>query len=149
MAMRVSRSNDFALTISADNLICRYELLAENISLEINAIAHRTKYAGNASVAIRDDGKVTAVAGWDGKIRLYSTKSFKSLGTLRYHKIACQCIEFARSLQVEENPDSEEIDSDDEELSKEEKIDRSRWLVAGGKDNRVSVWSLMNFEKQE
>lgn len=27
MAMRVSRSNDFALTISADNLICRYNLL--------------------------------------------------------------------------------------------------------------------------
>ena len=27
MAMRVSRSNDFALTISADNLICRYDLL--------------------------------------------------------------------------------------------------------------------------
>lgn len=29
--------------------------------------AHRTKYAGNACVAIRDDGKVCAVGGWDGK----------------------------------------------------------------------------------
>ena len=82
------------------------------------------------------------------RIRLYSTKSFKPLGTLKYHKSACQCLEFARSIQVGENPDVEEVDSDDEELSKEEKINRSRWLVAGGKDNRVSIWPLMNFEKQ-
>ncbi|KAF8807002.1 WD-40 repeat-containing protein [Phlegmacium glaucopus] len=148
MAMRVSRSNDFALTISADNLICRYDLSTENPSPEVDFIAHRTKYAGNGSIAIRDDGKVTAVGGWDGKIRLYSTKSFKSLGTLKYHKSACQCLEFARSIQVEENPEVEGIDSDDEELSNEEKLDRSRWLVAGGKDNRVSIWSLMSFEKQ-
>jgi len=147
MAMRVSRSNDFALTISADNLICRYDLLTENPSPEINFIPHRTKYAGNGSIAIRDDGKVAAVGGWDGKIRLYSTKSFKPLGTLKYHKTACQCLEFARSLQIAENPDLEEIDSDDEELSKEEKLNRSRWLVAGGKDSRVSIWSLMSFTK--
>lgn len=28
---------------------------------------HRTKNPGNGSVAIRDDGKVCAVGGWDGK----------------------------------------------------------------------------------
>ena len=33
MAMRVSRSDDFALTISADNLICRYDLLVCQILL--------------------------------------------------------------------------------------------------------------------
>ena len=76
------------------------------------------------------------------RIRLYSTKSFKRLGTLKYHKSACQCLEFARSIQVEE------IDSDDEELSNEEKLNRSRWLFAGGKDNRVSIWPLISFVKQ-
>ena len=83
------------------------------------------------------------------RIRLYSTKYFKPLGTLKYHKSACQCLEFARSIRVEENPDAEEIDSDDEELSSEEKLNRSRWLFAGGKDNRVSIWPLMSFDKQE
>lgn len=82
------------------------------------------------------------------RIRLYSTKSFKPLGTLKYHKSACQCLEFARFLGVEENPDVEEIDSDDEELSNEEKLNRSRWLFAGSKDNRVSIWPLMSFDKQ-
>jgi len=150
MAMRVSRSNDFALTISADNLICRYDLLTRNHSPEEDFIAYRTKYAGNGAIVIRDDGKVTAVGGWDGRIRLYSTKSFKPLGTLKYHKSACQCLEFARSTRVEENPDDvEEIDSDDEELSKEEKLNRSRWLFAGGKDSRVSIWPLMSFDKQQ
>ena len=79
------------------------------------------------------------------RIRLYSTKSFKPLGTLKYHKSACQCLEFARSIRVEENPD---VDSDDEELSSDEKLNRSRWLFAGGKDNRVSIWPLMTFDKQ-
>ena len=45
--------------------------------------------------------------------------------------------------------DVEEIDSDDEELSNEEKLNRSRWLFAGGKDNRVSIWPLISFDKQE
>ena len=40
---------------------------AENLSPEIDFITHRTKCAGNGSIAIRDDGKVTAVGGWDGK----------------------------------------------------------------------------------
>lgn len=57
-------------------------------------------------------------------------------------------LQFATSIRVKENPDVEEIDSDDEELSNEEKLNRSRWLFAGGKDNRVSIWPLMSFDKQ-
>lgn len=84
MAMRVSKANDMALTISADNLIGRYDLLvgpataiflafltslqrAGNTSPDTACAAHRTKYAGNSSIAIRDDGKVCAVGGWDGR----------------------------------------------------------------------------------
>jgi len=29
--------------------------------------AFRTKHAGNGSLAIREDGRVCAVGGWDGK----------------------------------------------------------------------------------
>ncbi|KAF8149881.1 WD40-repeat-containing domain protein [Crassisporium funariophilum] len=151
MAMRVSRLNDFALTISADHIVGRYDLGATSRSSETNGVAYRTKHAGNGSVTIRDDGKVCAIGGWDGKIRLYSTKSFKPLGTLKYHKTACQCIEFTRSLLNDENARHQdglgEDDEDDGEMSMEEMVERSRWLIAGSKDNRVSIWSLMSFEK--
>ena len=82
------------------------------------------------------------------RIRLYSTKSFKPLGTLKYHKNNCQCLEFARSIRAQENLYVEGTDSDDEELTIEDKLNRSRWLVAGGKDSRVSIWPLMSFDKQ-
>ena len=38
-------------------------------------------------------------------------------------------------------------DDDDDEFTFNEKEDRTRWLLGGGKDNRVTVWSLINFEK--
>lgn len=83
MAMRVSPTNAFALTVSADHIIGRYDLMvcrishpnphsaepfqADAQSSEEHGVAHRTKHPGNGSLAIRDDGKVCAVGGWDGK----------------------------------------------------------------------------------
>jgi len=63
MAMKVSKDNTLALTVSADHLIGRYDLS----SPESNCSVHRTKHPGNSSIAIRDDGRVCAVGGWDGK----------------------------------------------------------------------------------
>lgn len=73
-------------------------------------------------------------------VRLYSTKSFKPLGTLQYHKVACQVAEFASSQWVD--------DGDDEDDDEKEKARRSRWLISGGKDQRPTVWELMDFNKK-
>jgi len=86
MAMRVSRAHDFALTVSADHIIGRYDLTvrfrffpqfdrpnsfplmqAEKSSAEPRGVAYRTSHPGSGSVAIRDDGKVCAIGGWDGR----------------------------------------------------------------------------------
>jgi hypothetical protein len=67
----------------------------------------------------------------------------KSLGTLEYHKVGCQVVEFARSIDMETH---DEDDSEDE-MNEDEKAARTRWLVGGGKDSRISVWSLMSFTK--
>lgn len=78
------------------------------------------------------------------RIRLYSTKSFKRLGILKYHKSAAQCLKFARAIEnaVEVNSSHSE-----EDMDTEDKLERSRWLVAGSKDCRVSIWSLISFAK--
>ncbi|EGN98932.1 hypothetical protein SERLA73DRAFT_168506 [Serpula lacrymans var. lacrymans S7.3] len=161
MAMAVSRACTFALTVSADHLVGRYDLISAGlpgVSLEDACKVYRTKKPGNAAIAIRDDGKVCAIGGWDGKVRLYSTKTMKPLGTLEYHKQSCQAVAFARSTpSMEKEHDSTvqsgllEVTDDeesDDEMSEEEMRKRGLWLVAGGKDSRLSVWTLMSFDKR-
>ncbi|KAL1759323.1 WD40-repeat-containing domain protein [Schizophyllum commune] len=179
MAMAVTRDNALALTVSADHLIGRYDLNAP----EPNAASttHRTKHPGNACIAIRDDGRVCAVGGWDGGIRLYSTKSLKPLGTLRYHKTSVQALVFAHSrtrtttqyqcattedgrTRAQEGGDAigipdeetstkslntaEHITDDSESDDEGDSAERERWLVAGGKDNRLTIWALQSFERR-
>ena len=89
MAMAVSRNRTFALTVSADHLIGRYDLLVRGVmpsvsvscargltsvqqtegseDISTTCSATRMKNPGNGSLAIRDDGRVCAVGGWDGK----------------------------------------------------------------------------------
>ncbi|KAF8896230.1 WD-40 repeat-containing protein [Infundibulicybe gibba] len=154
MAMRVSRDNTFALTISADHIVGKYDL-TNGAPPQKEKSLHRTKHPGNGCISIRDDGKVCAVGGWDGKIRLYATRAFKPLGTLKYHKTGCQALEFARSLDrvpkpdlgVQDDHDRRGDEDEDEEMSAEEKAARARWLVSGGKDGRVAVWALIDFDR--
>lgn len=105
------------------------------------------------------------------RIRLYSIKSFKPLGTLDYHRDGVQALTFARNppppflppqtqsgegevgsrpnvtpASVEEG-DGAGDDDEDEEFSNSEIEARKRWLVAGGKDGRISVWELIDFAK--
>jgi ASTRA-associated protein 1 len=73
------------------------------------------------------------------RIRLYTTKTLKPLGTLDYHKDACHAVLFARRLDYESDDEEEEGEA------VEEHRERCRWLFAGGKEGRVSVWCLMEF----
>ncbi|OCH94431.1 WD-40 repeat-containing protein [Obba rivulosa] len=153
MAMAVSKDNRIALTVSADHLIGQYDIqAAENLELKDTACKpHRTKVPGNGAVAIRDDGKVCAVGGWDGKIRLYSVKTLKPLGTLDYHKKNCQSLAFARSSSLRSGAagtTSRSAEDSEDEMTDEEKEERCRWLAAGGYDHRVSIWALIDFQSK-
>ena len=44
------------------------------------------------------------------------------------------------------NP-SDGLGGDEDDMTDEEKRRRGRWLIAAGKDNRVSIWGLISFEK--
>lgn len=155
------------------------DTLAEN---EGRINIHRTKYPGNSAVALRSDARICAVAGWDGKyevrfapyftldtdqmlwprvsVRLYSTKSFKPLGTLKYHGQSVYAVAFAHGSHTLGQPPQPSIGSgdvaetgpetDDQEDDWWEQTDserRCRWLVTAGKEGRVAFWLLDTFEK--
>ena len=74
---------------------------------------------------------------------MFSTKSFKSLGTLSCHSKSCQALAFAHPHVPSEIQDAS--DNDDGELTTEEKALRSRWLVSGAQDHRLAIWQLISF----
>lgn len=76
------------------------------------------------------------------RVRLFSTKTCKSLGTLSYHRNGCYAVGFA-------HPVSPSDIRSDEEYDVEELIARGLWLASGGKDSRVCIWPLITFEKSK
>lgn len=54
-----------------------------------------TKHSGQQSLKVRSDGKLLATAGWDSKIRVYSTKTLKELAVLNWHKVGAYAVAFA------------------------------------------------------
>lgn len=111
--------------------------------------SYSTKQIGNSSLAVSPDGRVVAVGGWDGRIRLFSAATFKPLGTLAYHRESVQALAFGnRESNLLSGADEEasvlelgdESDSDDEQDA--DVGPRSRWLASAGKDRRIALWSL-------
>lgn len=86
-------------------------------------------------------------------IRLFSTRSFKPLGTLPYHRDTCHVLAFANApLPLSSASDDGEGDAGGEDERSDDDDDsglvrgRGRWLASGGTDARVAVWELMDFE---
>jgi hypothetical protein len=97
--------------------------------------------AGESRSSTMDGGSSSSLG---SRVRLYSTKSFKSLGTLVYHKENCHALAFASTYM---GRTTDGLGGDEDDMTGEEKRQRGQWLIAAGKDNRVSIWGLMSFEK--
>ncbi|KAM5193721.1 guanine nucleotide-binding protein subunit beta-like protein 1 isoform 1-T2 [Mantella aurantiaca] len=74
---------------------------------------------GISDVAVREDKKILATAGWDGRIRIFGWKKMKPLAVLQYHSASVHCVAFSDHIIPEE-----------------------RLLAAGSKDYRISIWSI-------
>ena len=73
------------------------------------------KKPGVAALALRQDGRIFAAAGWDGRVRLHRGDTRKLLAVLQYHKSGVQDVCFD---------------------------ERSKRLASASKDGSIAMWSV-------
>ena len=69
-----------------------------------------TKHAGQQSLRIRSDGRIFATAGWDSRIRVYSTRTLREVAVLKWHGLGCYAVTFA-AVGTDANANSSDGDS--------------------------------------
>lgn len=115
-----------------------------------------THHTGQQSLVVRSDGRILATSGWDGKARIYSTKSLKELAVLKWHKDGCYAVDFGCVDVAGGAEGAAGGDSADTQLQKwettvtgmavsaaREKREQERhWVAVGGKDGKVTLWEI-------
>jgi WD40 repeat protein len=152
LSLDVSPSKDCYFTSSADAIIAKHPIpvFAENVIMAVESMPLKTlqtKHSGQQGLRIRNDGKIFATAGWDSKVRVYSTKGMKELAVLKWHKEGCYSVAFA-DVGEEKSAEEEDRALIKREVAmtvKEERLWRaktSHWLAVGSKDGKISLWDI-------
>lgn len=132
-------------TSSADAVIARHPLSGSNA----NSKSVQTKHAGQQSLVVRSDETIFATAGWDGRARVYSSKSMKELAVLKWHKEGCYAVAFAnieggKATNDDDATMNDSLAKHDVTVSEQriEKAKSTHWLAVGSKDGKVSLWDI-------
>lgn len=151
LAIDVSREGDSFFSSSADALLVKHPIVIDGNALTTPLKSVNTRHAGQQGLSVRDDGKIFATAGWDGRIRVYSRKTMQELAVLKWHKDGCYCVTFAQTLP-EPTTSAASDDAQDQPLSisalaqikqkRAEKAQQTHWLAVGGKDGKISLWDV-------
>jgi WD40 repeat protein len=144
LSLDVAPSMSCFFSSSADAVVARHPLTPTSGEAETKVL--QTKHAGQQSLSVRGDGKIFATAGWDGRVRVYATRSLKELAVLKWHKEGCYATAFAEILD-----DASRAKDDDGTVVRREltvaqqrafKSQSTHWLAAGSKDGKVSLWDI-------
>lgn len=154
--MALSLSQEYYLTSSADAIIAKHPFpIGEDISnTELKPIKiSETRHSGQQGLQIRSDGKIFSTAGWDARIRVYSTKSMNELAVLRWHRTGCYATAFAQ-IKHDFTPSFDQNDGGEKAIvgqssavnavqqKRDERAQSTHWLAAGSKDGKVSLWNI-------
>ncbi|GAB7362660.1 hypothetical protein MBLNU230_g2969t1 [Neophaeotheca triangularis] len=122
----------------------------------------KTKHAGQQSLTTRSDAKIFATAGWDGRVRVYKTaaagREMRELACLRWHGTGVYAVAFAEVVDAEASAGEgvagsgqvggrvrDSVGENTEFTVAELRVRKTRgarWLAAGGKDGKVSLWEV-------
>lgn len=144
---------------AADSVIAEYPLSSgekeESSPYDVETCIRKvtTGHTGQQQIRVRSDGQILATAGWDGRIRIYSTKSLKELAVLIWHKQGCYTVDFATVLcnAVADKQGSLDADNNSQvhhtQLTRlnnrrEMQAQSIHWIAAGSKDGKVSLWDI-------
>lgn len=127
-----------------------------------------TKHSGQQGCCYRNDGKIFATAGWDGKGRVYSGKMMKEVAVLKwgvgvgcyataFAEVGARCGKVVGVGGVEEGEASTSTSTSNElappsasqsgvltsvQHRRDEKARSTHWLAIGAKDGKVSLWDI-------
>jgi WD40 repeat protein len=159
LSLDIEPGKEFYFTSSADAVVAKHPVpvsdadvigTVEGMPLKIV----KTKHSGQQGLRVRNDGRVFATAGWDGRARVYGVKGMKELAVLKWHKEGCYTVAFA---DIETEKDRQGDLDGDEETGKElvsrmrtmtvseerdQKAKTTHWLAVGSKDGKVSLWDI-------
>jgi len=159
LSLDLSPSNDYFISSSADAILAKFSLSAaaepqtgssSNTELEKST---NTKHAGQQGLKIRSDGRIFATAGWDQRVRVYSTKTLKELAVLKWHTDGCYAIAFA-TIHVDDEVKQSTPPGQSREIGlrgtaldvikhgRTMKAQQTHWLAAGAKDGKISLWDI-------
>ena len=112
-----------------------------------------TGHTGQQLIRVRSDGLIVATAGWDGRIRIFSTETLKELAVLIWHKQGCYAVDFA-SVTCDATTEGQESLNRQQKLPvyhthsmksiyrRETQAQSVHWIAAGSKDGKVSLWDI-------
>jgi len=119
LCMDVDKEKLQIVSGSVDNKLCVSSITSEyTISIDKQI---ELKNPGIASIKIRKDCGILATGGWDGRLRIYNRRKLTPLAYLSYHTDTVNALDFSDNFSS-----------------------HGQLLAAGGKDARISLWSLYN-----
>lgn len=151
LSLDISLEGGYFLTSGADAVIGKHPIPNPGSNLETSPLKKvDTKHAGQQSIRIRSDGKIFATAGWDARVRVYSTKTMKEVAALKWHQVGCYAVAFSELAEPQKDPGDADQSDDSASVVRFETVKSRRvthaqtahWLAAGSKDGKVSLWVI-------
>ena len=97
---------------------------------------------GVSDILIEPSTKLLVAAGWDFRIRTFSTKKMEPAQILLWHRETIMSIDTSSGREL--NQEYSKVDGDGllPDLVLDRWNKRPRWLVVGSQDSRISLWNL-------